>query len=609
MADEKQTEEFVQKFGPKSSAHAEESDQELAQAMSDLDLKIKPVPEDFVPGGYAASQETVDRIRPTGLEVPIDETILQKKDKKSHHHHHHHHRSKFAYWVRRNSKKIIAALVVLLLLAVAAGLLLYRRNADAPGNRLLSGICIAGVDVGGMTRQEAVKAIEEAVGSSYSDNDMVVILNGQRLTLPAAKTLALLNVQSAVDAACSIDRENTVISLLPYLGLDTGYIKATLKEAVAERNTPVTPSGYALEGERPKLSAEAFSQDAPCQTLLLTVGAPGIALDADSIYDAVLDAYNRRQFQVEISSQIAPEAIDLDAIHAELTMAPVEAVQDPETLEVTPGSCGYTFRLEDAQAALAQASYGQTISIPMEYVMPQTLNIVLEYPQKLAFCTSPLSGNESYDSNMALACRYLDGFILEPGEVFSFDNAMPALTEAAGFEFAPAHAEYCMSEFRGGGLDQVASTLHEAAICADMTILQRNVAHHVCEYVPRGTEISVIGSLQDFKFRNTWDTPIQIRARITEKELVISIFGQEETDWYCKVESVSISTKGFQNMLVAKKAEDGYSNEDVVRNGINGGAVRVYRVYVDKQTNQEIKRVEELYVFLQPVDRLVAVVN
>ena len=607
MADEKQTEEFVQKFGPKSSAHAEESDQELAQAMSDLDLKIKPVPEDFVPGGYAASQETVDRIRPTGLEVPIDESILQKKDKKSHHHHHH--RSKFAYWVRRNSKKIIAALVVLLLLAVAAGLLLYRRNADAPGNRLLSGISIAGVDVGGMTRQEAVKAIEEAVGSSYSDNDMVVILNGQRLTLPAAKTLASLNVQSAVDAACSIDRENTVIGLLPYLGLDTGYIKATLKEAVAERNTPVTPSGYALEGERPKLSAEEFSQDAPCQTLLLTVGAPGIALDADSIYDAVLDAYNRRQFQVEISSQIAPEAIDLDAIHAELTMAPVEALQDPETLEVTPGSCGYTFRLEDAQAALAQASYGQTVSIPMEYVMPQTLNIVLEYPQKLAFCTSPLSGNESYDSNMALACRYLDGFIVEPGEVFSFDNAMPALTEAAGFEFAPAHAEYCMSEFRGGGLDQVAATLHEAAICADMTILQRNVAHHVCEYVPRGTEISVIGSLQDFKFRNTWDTPIQIRARITEKELVISIFGQEETDWYCEVESVSISTKGFQNMLVAKKAEDGYSNEDVVRNGINGGAVRVYRVYVDKQTNQEIKRVEELYVFLQPVDRLVAVVN
>ena len=176
MADEKQTEEFVQKFGPKSSAHAEESARELAQAMSDLDLKIKPVPEDFVPGGYAASQETVDRIRPTGLEVPIDESILQKKDKKSHHHHHHHHRSKFAYWVRRNSKKIIAALVVLLLLAVAAGLLLYRRNADAPGNRLLSGICIAGVDVGGMTRQEAVKAIEEAVGSSYSDNGFRAVL-------------------------------------------------------------------------------------------------------------------------------------------------------------------------------------------------------------------------------------------------------------------------------------------------------------------------------------------------------------------------------------------------------------------------------------------------
>ena len=57
MADEKQTEEFVQKFGPKSPSHSEDSDRELAQAMSDPNLKIKPVPEDFVPGGPDSTAE------------------------------------------------------------------------------------------------------------------------------------------------------------------------------------------------------------------------------------------------------------------------------------------------------------------------------------------------------------------------------------------------------------------------------------------------------------------------------------------------------------------------------------------------------------------------
>ena len=627
MADEKQTEEFVQKFGPKSSAHAEESDQELAHALSDLDLKIKPVPEDFVPGGYAASQETVDRIRPSGLEIPVDESILKKKEQHGKSHGHRQRRGSFAYWVHRHSKKIIALLVllILVLIGVTAGLLYYSRNADPYDQKLLPNISIAGVNVGGMTRKEAVQAIQDTVGSSYSDNDMVIHLDEETLTLPAADTLALLNVENAVEAAYCIGREGTaeeqqqilrelqqqgkVISLLPYLGLDTGHIKAVLKNAVSDRNCSVTPSGYALEGQMPALAAEAFSESAPCQTLLLTVGAPGIQLDADSLYAAVLDAYNRREFHVYISAAVPPEAIDLDAIHAALTIAPVEAVQDPETLEVTPGSCGYTFSLEDAKAALAQATYGETVSIPMEYVMPETLNIAVEYPQKLASYFSPICDNENYKSNIALACQYLDGYIVEPGNVFSLKGVVPPQTKANGFQFAPVHADYCLSEVRGGGLDQIASTLHVAAICAEMTILQRNTAHHACEYVLRGTEISVNGTSQDFRFRNTWDTPVQIRAKLTDDQLVISIYGQEETDYFCRVESESLSTLGFKNMQVKKEAGEGYNDQDVVRNGINGGAVQVYRVYVDRETNQEIKRVKELYVYLQPVDRLVAVVK
>lgn len=625
MADEKQTEEFVQKFGPKSSSRAEDSDQELAQALADPELKIKPVPEDFIPGASAASSNTAE-IGSTGPGAPVGEGAPRRKERPDSSHVHRR-RSKFTYWVHRHTKKIITvlAVVILVLLAVTAGLLIYGRDTDPYQSKLLSGISIAGVDVGGMTRQEAVQAIEKNA-ASFSDNDMVVYLNGERLTLPAANTLAALDVTGVVEAAYCIGRQGTeeeqqqilqqlqqegmVIELLPYLRLDTGYIKAVLENAVSERNCPLTPSGYALEGPNPSLSAVDFSESNPCQTLLLTVGTPSIELDADSIYEAVLDAYNRREFQVEISAaQELPEAIDLDAIHAQLTIDPVEAVQDPKTLEVTPGSCGYTFCLEDAKAALAQASYGETISIPMEYVMPETLNITMEYPHRLALYTSPLGDNEAYDGNIALACQYLDGYVVEPGAVFSLKETLPPLTKANGFQFAPAHAEYCTWEYRGGGLDQLASTLHMAAICSEMTILQRTFAHHVCEYTLRGTEITVMGERQDFRFRNALDTPIQIHAKILDDELVISIFGQEENDYYCQLESEKSNTKGFHILMVGKSAQDGYQDQEVIREGINGGSTKVYRVYMDKKTGQEIKRVLELYVYLQPVDMLMATVK
>ena len=535
--------------------------------------------------------------------------------------------SAFTLWMHKNGNKLIAIFmaIFLVMLAIIGGMVYMEWQKDPYENVILPNIQIGGVDVGEMTCHDALVAVVDSIGCPLVDNDMVINLGAETLTLPAADAKPTVDAQKAVNDAFAYGRDVTReerkqilleletegmnIEIRPYLDLDTDYVKYVLTQAAEERNREPIPAGYSLEGEMPALGAREYDEAAPCQTLQLTTGSPGMMLDVESIYAAILDAYSNRSFHVGVSTSVLPEALDLDAVHEALTIAPVEAVQDPESLEVVPGSCGYTFQLEEARAKLESAPLGQTISIPMEYVMPETLDIIMEYPYRLSTYTTTLYDNANYQKNVSLACEALDGFVVEAGKVFSLKEALPKLTEANGFLFAPAHADYCGSETRGGGLDQLASTLHVAAICADTKIIQRHPAHHICEFTEKGTEISIIGTSQDFRFINTWDVPIQIQASVQDGQLKISIFGKEKPEQLCQIRSDSLSTKGFQNIQIRKKSTDGFSNDDVIRNGINGGAVQVYRVYVDRETKEVIKEQQELYAFLQPVDRLVAVVD
>lgn len=564
----------------------------------------------FPPPDGGSSQEISDSLKNLNHGIETDDykpAFLRREQ-------HEINREIVSYWIHRNGWKVF--LCILLLLSLVGGILLGIRFFNQPKSepiveeRLPSNVILAGIQADNLTREEAIQAIQNEIGDSYTTNDMVVLLGTDTIILPASNTRSSLNVEAMVDDAFRISQEQTeqeiILEPLPYLGLDNSYITAAIDLAVEGFSFPPTPPSYRVEGSMPPLGAEEFDESIPCQTLILTQGTPGTQLNADSIYNAVMDAYNRRVFSVSITFPVLPETLDLEPIHKALTIAPVDSVQDPDTLDITYGSCGYTFNLEEAKEKLAQTAHGKSVSIPMEYVLPEVLKIPMEYPVKLASYSSPLSSNTAYNENIALACQTLDGLVLQPGEIFSVKENMPALTEANGFQFAPAHAEYCQSESRGGGMDQLTSTLHVAAICADLNIIQRNSPHHVCPYTILGTEVSTIAEKMDFRFENNQDSPIQLRARLVGDEVMVSIWGKEKRDYYCKVDYKSTDAKGFLIYEVDKAPGEGYENGDVIREGINGCWVNVFRVYYDLATDQEIRSVNEYTVYLKPVDRITA---
>lgn len=510
-------------------------------------------------------------------------------------------------------------LVCLGLIIGIAAVILLQRNADPLDGKILENVYIAGIHVGGMTKDEAITAVN--AGMSDIENTMLVELGENQLTLSSSQARPTLNVQAAVDAAFSFGRSGSAsqqqkdyrnaqnapveISGLEYLSINTNYVRSTVSDFLDSLSGEFSPSGYSLEGERPALDADGFNENVPCQTLVLETGTPGSQFDLDGICDAIYEGYCQNNFHVIISAEYLPqlpEKLDIDAIYQQLHVDAVEASEENGTF--IPGSCGYTFDLENARSQLNAAGYGQVISIPMEYVIPSRLGNDGTFTEILSTCSTPVSSNEAYNQNMLLLCQKLDGLILEPGEIFSFDLFFKDRTEQNGYQMAPRHAGCCIEEEVCGGMDQVASTLYVAAKTADLTIREKHLADHLCSYTTKGTELTVSTAWQDLKFSNSQKSPLKIRARVSNGQVIIQFLSEETLTTYIKLETTEVYAIKSGTFYASKKASEGFTNGQVLIEGVDGSQVILNWIKYDKATDAEVSRTSE-YLESRPMDTVV----
>ena len=499
----------------------------------------------------------------------------------------------------------------LVLAAGIAAVFFYEGSGSRLGNKIMENVYVAGVDVGGMTREEALDAVVEAIGNHYTEGIMKVHLGRNTLTIAPSQARPVLQITGAIEEAYAYGRTGSAserkqafrdiqytpkhISLEPYLSLNTDYIRSAVTGFVDSFSGEYSPSGYSLDGEMPALNAEDFDSSTPCQTLILQVGNPGGSFDLDGICSAILSGYYMNQFEVQIPSEVLPEfpeELDLDAIYQQLHVEAMEAVQDPATGEIIPGSCGYTFSLTNARTELDAASYGETIFIPMEYVMPQRLEFNGSYVETLSSYITSVNGNDAYYQNLKLLCKKLDGLVLEPGQVFSFNTALPR-TQAEGFQKAFRHGSKCGDEEIGGGADQVATTLYVAAMTAGLSVTQKNVADHLCDYTTKGTEITVSANWQDLKLTNPLTIPVKIRAKVMSQQVRIQILSESPLDFYVKLETQEGYTSPHGTLFVYKAAADGYTNGQILTEGADGGQVTLQWIKYDKATDRELSKITE----------------
>ena len=516
-------------------------------------------------------------------------------------------------FLERNKKPILVgccAAILVLVLAVIA-MVIALRNTDTDDGRILNNVIVAGVNIGGMTPEQAQSAVENAVGNSYSGTAMEVKLPDTVLIFLPEDTRVTLNVEAAVQAAYNYGRVGTpdeikraeaqslvgqyVVDLMPYLQLEAAYIHDTLEAYGKAFDSDYSPTSHTLEGTKPGLTADTFNEAAPCQVLVIRIGTPGRNLDVENIYTAVLEAYCNRNFRVDASlaPEEKPEAPDLDAMFEEYCSTPVDAYMDMETFAVTGEIYGYTFDLDAAREQVANAGFGDTLRIPMEYIIPEVRTGDLAaslYADVLGTAQTAHTANADRNTNISLACQAINGMILQPGDEFSFNAVVGERTAARGYRKAPAYSSGETVSELGGGICQVSSTLYYSVLLAELEVTARQNHSYVSSYIPMGMDATVSWGGPEFKFRNNTSYPIRIEAEISGGYVTVRLMGTDKRDYYVEME---YDVAGYLKPETEYKEfehdnEEGYKDGDVIQKGSTGYVVDTYRNKIDKETGEKI---------------------
>lgn len=519
-------------------------------------------------------------------------------------------------FINQNKKLMLAflcAAALVIIVSVAAVFFFGGSGSSVDDSgTIYDNIYIADIHVGGLSRKDAIALVKETTSGTYPRQDMVIDLSGTQLRLTPGKTGAQLDAEAAVDAAYAYGRTGTdeeqeraqlmlrtqphIIALLPYLDLDLDYILQTLTAYAEDTGSTLTQTAYGLEGNQPPLEADKFNKNNPTQTLVITVGTPGIGFDAQDVYEQVLDAYSLHQFLVtveNVETAREPDPLDLEAVYEEFYIAPKNATVDLQTFKTIPGSYGYGFDVEAAQKLLDKAEFGETVSIPMEYIEPDILDEDMFFRDELGQSRISYDSDRSRNTNLQLACEAINGLVLNPGEQFSFNDVVGQRSSGNGYKSATetltGNEE---AEFIGAGIGQVASALYEAALLADMEINYRVNQDLVPDYAKAGLDVAVDWRSPDFQFTNTTGFPIRVEASASNGNVSIQILGTDEREYYIELETVVSSTEKpatrydefeFDN-------EEGYEDGQVLQKGISGQTVKTYRYKYDKATGELITK-------------------
>lgn len=481
----------------------------------------------------------------------------------------------------------VAAATVLVGLIIGAVFLFTDKDDVTTMN---ANVYIAGINTYGMTKEDAASAVRLTAQQSYPKKPLIVTVDGVSAELTPELTGASLDVDAAVEAAFKVSyvtNRHYVFDLTPYLSLNTEAIMDELDALGMHFGTPLVQTTFKVTGDLPNLSVA--ESDDPGQVLEIVVGTPEYQLDMLLLYQQVLDAYNQSVFQIDADCpKIEPDALDLLALQMDLFIPPVDATINPETFAMTPETYGYTFDLEAAQTMLKNAAYGDVLQIPFIRITPSvTTDGLLNgmYHDVLGTYTATSKSDPNRDVNLKLACEAINGTVLYPGEIFSYNKVLGERTEEKGYRPGPSYLGNQTVYTVGGGICQVSSALYYCVLLADLETIERDSHTFAPDYMPVGADAVVNWGTLDFRFRNNSTTPIRIDASADKGSVTVSIMGVDTKDYYVLIESEILKTLPAHKIYQVMNPGNGYKDGQVISTPYTGYEVNLYRCKYTKDDN------------------------
>ena len=495
---------------------------------------------------------------------------------------------------KRSRAPILIAVLCAVLLALYCALCAFGGSGDT----LRDGTTVNGINIGGMTKEQAVSALTEQLagttsveGTDYSAIDVVPdIPDAQTYTVDLSGCLSF-DVTDTVEQAWAHDHGGMFLSrgirFLTTLGGGKSYHVAPQAADAAQVRSALEATGI-LTLNTTTQTTYALTDT----TLDFTMGVSGVSVDENALIQKILDNTAKGDYSSITCEMVSadPDPIDIQAIHDALYAEPANAtleVADDGSYTVTDSVQGIDFDVAGAQSILSAAQPSETVSVPLNRQDPAIDTATLKanlFKDVLGEYTTSVSGTADRRSNVQLAAQKCSGTILLPGEVFAYNQVVGQRTEAAGFKKAGAYSNGETVQELGGGVCQDSSTLYCAALYANLEIVERHNHSYVSSYVPIGMDATVSWGGPDFQFRNNTDYPIKVVASYANSKVTFQIVGTKTDDYSVKITTETIGTTAPTVQEVPDDTLEAGTTQ-VADKGHTGYKVQSYRHVYDASGN------------------------
>lgn len=206
-----------------------------------------------------------------------------------------------------------------------------------------------------------------------------------------------------------------------------------------------------------------------------------------------------------------------------------QIVFDDGGRRITPEVPGLTVDFNKSADLIKSAveSGQSSVVLPIVVDTPDVKTADLEQVDTLLarYSTPYKAWRKDRTHNVRLAVERVNGKLVKSGGVFSYNDAVGPRQKINGFKDALIYVRGKIIPGTGGGVCQVSSTLYNAALLANMDILERSHHSMPVPYVPLGRDATVAYGLLDLKFRNNTSAPVYVMARMGPSRVTVDLYG------------------------------------------------------------------------------------
>ncbi len=306
----------------------------------------------------------------------------------------------------------------------------------------------------------------------------------------------------------------------------------------------------------------------------------GVSADADVIAQRAFemgrsgDLRQRSLFVADLETEEEAMQIDtafdvekltaiVESLSEEIKQEPIEAELSRTNGEfvIKPEKNGVALDVEktvlDIQSVLQSGENNRKVELLVKEVKPEiTEELLANVKDKIGSgATYYSASNSDREANLIVGASKLNGMVVMPNEIVSFNTMVAPITAENGYKAANVIQgdEYVLD--LGGGLCQVSTTLYNAVIQAELEVIERDCHAFPSDYVTMGLDAAVAQGYIDFQFRNDSGYPIYISMWCGGGEIGAAIYGKEIHDASRKISFDYVITDVIEKPK-AKEVED-----------------------------------------------------